>query len=177
MLAGGGGSTNIWKIPYVSSFLFLKASLSNYFLHLHFWTYCINAALRSMWASGLIPLAKAICCICFRMFSGTSSGIRHASPDLSCFSSLPLLFVLHDLDMFLINWAHPLLSLLLLILEKSQIFLIPLPRTRRISSDEVLGIWSHDIKYSVQKGFKGISCLNSTFRCLRLLLDCLIVIV
>ena len=23
-----GGSTNIWKIPYVSSFLFLKASLS-----------------------------------------------------------------------------------------------------------------------------------------------------
>ena len=23
---GGGGSTNIWKIPYVSSFLFLKAS-------------------------------------------------------------------------------------------------------------------------------------------------------
>ena len=23
----GGGSTNIWKIPYVSSFLFLKASL------------------------------------------------------------------------------------------------------------------------------------------------------
>ena len=24
----GGGSTNIWKIPYVSSFLFLKASLS-----------------------------------------------------------------------------------------------------------------------------------------------------
>ena len=25
----GGGSTNIWKIPYVSSFLFLKASLTN----------------------------------------------------------------------------------------------------------------------------------------------------
>ena len=24
----GGGSTNIWKIPYVSLFLFLKASLS-----------------------------------------------------------------------------------------------------------------------------------------------------
>ena len=24
----GGGSTNIWKIPYVSSFLFLKASLT-----------------------------------------------------------------------------------------------------------------------------------------------------
>ena len=24
---GRGGSTNIWKIPYVSSFLFLKASL------------------------------------------------------------------------------------------------------------------------------------------------------
>ena len=24
---GGGGSTNTWKIPYVSSFLFLKASL------------------------------------------------------------------------------------------------------------------------------------------------------
>ena len=25
---GGGGSTNIWKIPYVSSFLFLKAFLT-----------------------------------------------------------------------------------------------------------------------------------------------------
>ena len=25
----GGGSTNIWKIPYVSPFLFLKASLTN----------------------------------------------------------------------------------------------------------------------------------------------------
>ena len=26
-MLGGGGSTNIWKIPYVLSFLFLKASL------------------------------------------------------------------------------------------------------------------------------------------------------
>ena len=26
----GGGSTHIWKIPYVSSFLFLKASLTNF---------------------------------------------------------------------------------------------------------------------------------------------------
>ena len=29
---GRGGSTNIWKIPYVSSFLFLKASLMQYLL-------------------------------------------------------------------------------------------------------------------------------------------------
>ena len=28
MVVEGGGSTNIWKIPYVLSFLFLKASLT-----------------------------------------------------------------------------------------------------------------------------------------------------
>ena len=27
-MQGGGGSTNIWKIPYVLQFLFLKASLT-----------------------------------------------------------------------------------------------------------------------------------------------------
>ena len=31
----GDGSTNIWKIPYVSSFLFLKASLTDYDEHLN----------------------------------------------------------------------------------------------------------------------------------------------